>query len=376
MSEVEEVLIGRLLARPEDIATHAGQLNASDFTSSILGTTWATMQRLAAAGRSIDLLTLRAEGVDPGDPTRLLASHHTASLDEYVAIIRRTAFKRRVIQSLGTLATRVGMHDEPADILGDIQSTVGHILTDAGAAGELVTLSAIASQDDAITGLRWGLDALDAATEPAQPGNVYVIAARPSIGKTALAQVIAESWSFDAQVPVLFVSLEMSAQQIRKRALKHHEVADLRAFNLAIYDEPRATTGLLRAQAARIRLRHGTIRGIVVDYLQLLKDHGEPENIRVARMSGECKAIAREFACPVLLLSQLNRQSEGRSDGRPRLNDLRDSGAIEQDADVVFGLWREKRSSPYLDIIGLKNRHGSADWTVRLDFDLDGASLS
>jgi len=226
-----------------------------------------------------------------------------------------------------------------------------------------------------VTGLPYGLPALDAVLQPAQPGNVYVIAARPSIGKTALALTIAEAWSFDSVHPVLFVSLEMSAQQLLKRFLRHHDRSDLSAYNLSIYDEARATTALLRSQAARLKLKHGAIHAIVVDYMQLLKDPGEPENIRVSRISAEMKAIAREFDCPTLVLSQLSRQSEYRKDGKPKLSDLRDSGAIEQDADGVLGLWREARSSPYLDVAILKNRHGAADQTVRLDFDLEAVSV-
>ncbi len=375
MTDVEQVLIASLLAEPSAIPTLAGKLNASDFQDDKSGRAWSAMQRMSAAGRSIDVLTLSQEVPGLGDPTRILTSLHKAPVSEYVDIIRRRAYKRRVIASLDTLHGRVEHHDEPSDILNDIQGTVSHILSDTGAAGELVSLATLTATDETITGLSYGLEDLDAITQPAQPGNVYVIAARPSIGKTALALTIAESWSHEAAHPVLFASLEMSAQQLLKRALKHHEPADLKSYNLSIYDEPRATTGLLRAQAARLRLRHGAVRGIVIDYLQLLKDPGEPEVQRVARMSGECKAIAREFDCPVLLLSQLSRQSEYRKDGKPRLSDLRDSGAIEQDADVVLGLWRDRKDSDYLDVIGLKNRHGSADWTVRLEFDLDGVRI-
>lgn len=371
MSDIEQVLIARLLVEPEHIPALAGSLNASDFTDRRAGQTWAAMQRLVSEGRPVDVAVIRAEGVDPGDPTRVLTSAHTAPVGEYASLIRRAAYKRRVEQSLGSLSERVHHLDDPADITNAIQSTVSHVLSDTADAGELVSLASIATREDQAGGLPYGIPSLDAVLQPARPGNVIVLAARPSIGKTTLAQVIAESWAFESPLPVLFVSLEMSQDELLARALKRHDRSELDRYNLSIYAQPRATTATVRAQAARLRLKHGGVRGVAIDYLGLLRDPGEPENIRVARMSGEVKAIAREFECPVLLLSQLNRQQEYRKDGRPRLSDLRDSGAVEQDADVVIGLWRPAKSSPFIDLIGLKNRQGMADWTVRLDFDLD-----
>lgn len=368
-SEIEQILIARLLVEPEHIAGLS--LNASDFTDQRAARTWAAMQRLASEGRPIDIAVLRAEGVDPGEPTRVLTSVHTAPVEEYASIIRRAAYKRRVERSLESLSERVHHLDDPADITNAIQSTVAHVLSDPADAGDIVTLSSIASRREEVMGLPYGIPELDAVLQPARSGNVVVIAARPSIGKTTIAQVIAENWSFEAPEPVLFVSLEMSEEELLGRALKRHERSALSHYNLSIYAQPRATTATVRGQAARLRLKHGGLRGIAIDYLGLLRDPGEPENIRVARMSGEVKAIAREFECPVLLLSQLNRQSENREDKRPRLADLRDSGAVEQDADVVVGLWRPNKSTPYVDLIGLKNRHGSADWSVRIGFALD-----
>ena len=112
-----------------------------------------------------------------------------------------------------------------------------------------------------------------------------------------------------------------------------------------------------------------------MDYLQILKDQGEPEHVRVSRISGESKALAREFSCPVLVLSQLNRLSESREDRRPRLSDLRDSGAIEQDADIVLGLWRPRLDSSDLSLLVLKNRHGPAGAQIDLYFDLASVSV-
>lgn len=373
---VEEALIARLLVDPAAVPTLSGKLSASDFTDERYGEAWSAMERLASAGRPIDLVTLRAEGVDLIDPTRHLSSLHTAPLDEYVAIIRRESFKSNVLNELGRLSQRVRSHDDPADIVNDVQRAVSGILADTGDAGDLVSLASVVEQD-ARPGLAYGIPGIDQHMQPAGPGDVIVVAARPSIGKTALAWNIAEAWAFESPTPVLFVSLEMPASKLLKRALKHHDRSDLAAYNLTIYDAARATTALVRAQAARLRLRHGGIRGMAIDYLQLLKDPGGEgnENLRVARMSGEIKAIAREFECPVLLLSQLNRGAEFRKDPRPKLSDLRDSGAIEQDADGVLGLYRKDRSVTTLEVHCLKNRDGHAEWTAYLDFDLDGQTV-
>lgn len=376
MRDTEEALIARLLVDPAAIPTLSGKLSASDFTDDRYGEAWSAMERLAASGRPIDLVTLRAEGVTLDDPTRYLSSLHTAPLDEYVSIIRRESFKSNVLSELGRLTQRVKVHDDPADIVNDVQKAVSGILADTGDAGDLVSLASVVEQESR-GGLAYGMPGIDRHLQPAGPGDVVIVAARPSIGKTALAWNVAEAWAFESPVPVLFVSLEMPASKLLKRALKHHDRSDLAAFNLTIYDQPRATTALVRAQAARLRLRHGGVRGIVVDYLGLLKDTtgGDSENLRVSRMSSEIKAISREFECPTLLLSQLNRQAEYRRDPRPRLSDLRDSGAIEQDADVVLGLYRPDRSDPTLEVRCLKNRDGLADWETNLEFDLDGQTV-
>jgi replicative DNA helicase len=373
-NDVEEALIGRLLVDPSVIPTLSGKLSADDFTEKHYGRAWAAMERLSAANRPIDLVTLRSEGVSLDDPTRHLTSLHTAPVDEYVAIIRREAFKGTVLGELAQLTNRVRSHDDPADIVNDVQKAVSGILADTGDAGELVALSSVVDEE-ARSGLSYGIPALDALAQGAGPGDTIVVAARPNIGKTLFAQNVAESWAFESPTPVMFVSLEMPARKLVSRALKHHDRSDLVNYHMFIYDEPRATTALVRAQAARLRLKYGGLRGIVIDYIQLLKDPGDPENIRVARISGECKAVAREFECPMMMLSQLSRNSEYRKDTRPRLSDLRDSGAIEQDADLVIGLWRPDKQSQEMEAIGLKNRDGVAGWTAYLDLDLEAQSV-
>ena len=206
------------------------------------------------------------------------------------------------------------------------------------------------------------------------------------MGKTTLAEHIADSWAYESDLPVLFISIEMSLGQLMDRAVSRwggvpasHIVRGVlspddearigvalearKSVNLWYVDNPYANTDTVRSAAAEVSIVAGGIRAIIVDYLQLLKDAGENDNQRIGRISRNVKALAREYDCPVLVLSQLNRQAEYRDDPHPRLSDIRDSGAVEQDADVVLGLYRNRSlddpmAGGELDIDILKNRQG------------------
>jgi replicative DNA helicase len=222
------------------------------------------------------------------------------------------------------------------------------------------------------------------------------MAARPSVGKTAFAETIADHWATGDGFPVLFASIEMSLSQLMDRAVSRtagipaqhlvrgtlsadeevlaaETVERRKAVKIWYYDDGYATTETLRAQAARCAMVNGGIRGIVVDYLQILKDAGDQEVQRVTKISRNIKALAREYDCPVLALSQLNRQSEYRPDPHPRLADIRESGAIEQDADVVLGLYRDRAMEDSFDgsdleVDILKNRQGPSQMRVVIPF--------
>jgi replicative DNA helicase len=221
------------------------------------------------------------------------------------------------------------------------------------------------------------------------------VAARPGIGKTTFAEHVAVNWSEHG--PVLFASLEMSLTQLMDRnvsrrsriptqrviraqmsseekELARDTVDSIRAQQVWYLDDGRTTTATLRAAAAKVKLLSG-LSAIVVDYIQLMADPGDNDNQRVGKISRNLKSIAREFDVPLMALSQLNRGSENREDRKPRLSDLRDSGAIEQDADVVLGLYRPRLDSNDLDISLLKVRQGHTG-EVRLYFDSDIVALS
>jgi len=262
-----------------------------------------------------------------------------------------------------------------------------------------------------VYGLATGFRELDELTGGLQDGEMVVVAARPSMGKTALGLNIAEHVGADNRQPVAIFSLEMAAQQLAERVLcgrahidghklrqgmlsdEEKQSMDAAAGELSeapIYvdDTPAMTPLELRAKARRLKARHGIVAA-VIDYLQLMHVPGaESRQQEVATISRHLKALARELRIPVVVMSQLNRAPEGREGHRPRMSDLRESGAIEQDADVVALLHREDyyHSEPdyertnLAELIVAKQRNGptgtvelvwNASWTRFLDLSPD-----
>ncbi len=240
-----------------------------------------------------------------------------------------------------------------------------------------------------VTGLPTGYMELDELTSGLQPGEMIVVAARPSMGKTALGLNIAEHIGADNHIPVAIFSLEMGSQQLAERMLcgrGHIDSHRLRQGILTeseyeklcmtsgplseapIYvdDTPSLTPLELRAKARRLKLQYD-IQGVVIDYLQLMHVPGaESRQLEVGIISRHLKALARELSVPVVVMSQLNRSPEGREGHRPRMSDLRESGNIEQDADVVMLLHREDyyhnepdyEQSNMAEVIVAKQRNG------------------
>ncbi len=390
-TEAEAALIARLLADPGQVPVLAGSLPAEDFYDPQYRAAYQAMQRLTAAHRRIDILTLQdALGDRSGDLAEGLSriAGYRAPLDEYAAIIRRDAFRRRVIAGMVEIENRAYFEEDRERLVAEMHDVVVRISTGVDSdrlispaqAAETYLAALETRRGGGITGLDYGFESLDAILNPAGPGEMIVLASRPSVGKTALAETIADHWADVAPYPVLFVSLEMGVTQLLDRTIARasglsakrivrgllndqqhalaHETAAARAtVRLWYLDDPFATTASVRAAAAKTRLVAGGLSAIVIDYLQLLKDPGESEVQRVTRISRQVKAVAREFEVPVLVLSQLSRAIMTRDDQHPRLHDLRESGAIEQDADVVIGLHRDLGGDT-LDIGILKQRQG------------------
>jgi len=251
-----------------------------------------------------------------------------------------------------------------------------------------------------VTGLSTGFYDFDKMTHGLQPGDLVVLAARPSMGKTALAINIAEHVALNEGLPVAVFSMEMEADDLTTRIvgsigridhghlktgnLSNDEwsrlseaVEKLRNVALDVDDKGGLTTSELRASARRLaRKNGGKLALIVVDYLQLMSTGGSEENRATAlgEITRGLKQMAKEMGCPVIVLSQLNRSVEARQDKRPMMSDLRESGSIEQDADIIMFIYRDEyytkeacREPGVAEVIIAKHRNG-ATGTVRLAF--------
>ena len=238
-------------------------------------------------------------------------------------------------------------------------------------AGAIERINFLFESDSAITGVSTGFKELDEKTSGLQKSDLIIVAGRPSMGKTTFAMNIAENAAMEADSPVAVFSMEMPAEQIGMRmiaSLGRVELQKLRTGRLAEQDWPRITSAItllnqkrnvyiddtpaltptdLRARARRLAREHG-LSLIVIDYLQLMQVAGGGENraTEISEISRSLKALAKELEVPIIALSQLNRSLEQRPDKRPVMSDLRESGAIEQDADVIIFIYRDEVYNP------------------------------
>ncbi len=352
---------------------------------------------LAEVG-GLDYVVQLAESV----PTYVNAEH-------YAQIVRDKAMLRELIACSGRIIEQAYEHAEDARHILDRAEQQLFAVTEQRVAEQVVpirefleeTFRLIESRDGHyLTGLPTGFIELDDMLSGLQPGEMIIVAARPSMGKTAFGLTIAEHLAADEHKAVAFFSMEMSRQQIAQRMLcsrgrvdshklrrgmlneaeiQHlqHVCSDMLSMPLYIDDTPGMTVLELRAKARRLRQRH-EITAVFVDYLQLMYTPGaESRQQEIATISRGLKALARELNIPVVAMAQLNRSPEGREGHRPRMSDLRESGAIEQDADVVLLLHREEYYKPQDDnpeikgiaeVIVAKQRNGPTG-EIKLHFE-------
>ena len=265
-------------------------------------------------------------------------------------------------------------------------------------AGALERIDHLFQSDDVITGLSTGFTDLDDRTSGLQKGDLVIVAARPSMGKTTFAMNLVENVLLKSGLPVLVFSMEMPAEQIVMRMLSSLGRIDqgkVRSGKLGEEDWPRLTSTVsmlseqkllvddsaslspndVRTRARRVARDHGGIGMIMVDYLQLMRVPGMESNRvnEISEISRSLKALAKEMSCPVIALSQLNRSLEQRPNKRPVMSDLRESGAIEQDADIIMFIYRDEVYNPEspdagtAEIIIRKQRNGPIG-SIRLAF--------
>jgi replicative DNA helicase len=332
-----------------------------------------------------------------------------ANVEHYVQIVNDKQMMRELISAASEVLTEA--LEDSGDIAEKLDRAEQKIFTvtekkissSAASMKELLTETFEAidkRQGHHITGLPTGYAELDDLTCGLQNGEMIIIAGRPSMGKTSFAMNIAEHIGADNNLPVAIFSLEMSRQQLAERMLCSrgmidsqlvrkgmvndgqyqelvHAASELSEKPIYVDDSPGITPLELRGKARRLRSRFG-IKAVFIDYLQLMSMGGSVESRQqeVSEISRYLKALARELEMPVVVLSQLNRATEGRDGHRPRMSDLRESGSIEQDADVIMLLHREdyyhRGEQDYEDtssaeVIIAKQRNGPTD-TVELSF--------
>ena len=305
-----------------------------------------------------------------------------ANAEYYAQIVRDKALLRDVIRATGDIMQTAYDDNEPAqNILDEAERklfdvTEQRISNQAVSIREFLdqTFEQISSNEEMVSGVPTGFTELDAKTGGLQFGDLIIVAARPSMGKTAFGLSMLTHLGVDENkghgFPAVFFSLEMSKLQVAQRMLcsragvdmnkmRHRHLSDteiarlheandqMRGCPIFIDDTPGMSVMEVRAKSRRLKMLHD-IQVVFIDYLQLMYDPASRENRQqeIAAISRGLKALARELEIPIVAMAQLNRQVEGRSSNRPRMSDLRESGAIEQDADVVILLHREEY---YLD---------------------------
>jgi replicative DNA helicase len=424
-NEAEQSVLGGLLIDNLAWDRAADLLGESDFYRHEHRLIFAAVGGLIQAGKPADVITvfeqLQAHGKaqDCGGLSYLndLAQSvpSAANMRRYAEIVRERAILRKLIAASDEIATSAfNTQGRPVvQILDEAEGLVFKIgeegsRTRQGFQGidKLVTalidrVNELAENGaEEVTGVRTGFYELDRYTAGLQKGDLIVLAARPSMGKTAFALNIAEHVAVGEGLPVLVFSMEMGAaqlalrmvgslgridqQHLRTGALRNDEwerlaeaVDRLGRVQLYIDETPALNAAELRARARRMaRQFGGTLGLIVVDYLQLMSGSSSSDENRateIGEISRGLKALAKELQCPVIALSQLNRSVETRNDKRPMMSDLRESGAIEQDADVIMFIYRdeyynkESKEPGVAEIIIGKQRNGPTG-TLRLTF--------
>ena len=384
--EAEQSVIGCMLMDRDAILTASEILVSEDFYQHQYGVIFDAIVELCNEGKPVDLITLQNRLKEKDLPPDISSMEYvrdllsivatSANVKYYADIVKDKSMLRRMIRVNEEIANECYMDKVPADeIMEETEKKIFDLLQ-RRQTGEFVpiqqvvlnavnTIEKASKNKGAVTGLATGFTDLDYKTSGFQPSDLILIAARPSMGKTAFALNIAQHMAFKAGKTVAIFSLEMSKEQLVNRLLAMESRVDSQAIrtgklkdedwtklvegadiigrsNLIIDDTPGISVSELRSKCRKYKLEHDL--GIIfIDYLQLMTGSGRTESRQqeISDISRSLKAVARELSVPVVALSQLSRAVEQRPDHRPMLSDLRESGAIEQDADVVMFIYRD-----------------------------------
>jgi len=385
--EAEESIISAILIDNNTLLDVIEILAPEDFYRTAHQKIYAAITDLFDTTEPIDLVTLANKLKEKGQLEEIGSASYLARLvdtvpsavnaQHYAKIVHDKASLRRLIEKANAIVKRCFEERGNADNIIDFaESSVFEISEKKSQQafypisklilGNIETLEENQGNRSLVTGVPTGFSHLDNLTSGLQNSDLIILAARPSMGKTALALNIARNAAVDANIPVAIFSLEMSKEQLSLRMLcsearidssrlrggffsmeDWHRLTDaagiLSETPIYIDDSPSLTAMEIRAKARRLKMDKN-IGLIVIDYLQLMQGRASAErrDLEISEISRSLKALAKELELPVLALSQLNRMLEQRTDKRPRLSDLRESGALEQDADVVAFIYRDE----------------------------------
>ncbi|HIY55158.1 MAG TPA: replicative DNA helicase [Candidatus Dorea merdavium] len=409
--EAEQSVVGAMLMDKDAILTASELISGQDFYQSAYGVIFDSMVELFNEGRPVDLVTLQDRLKEKDVPPEIsslefvrdlvTAVPTSANVKYYAEIVADKSMMRRLIKLNDELSNICYAGNEPLPaILEKTEKSVFELLQKRNL-GEYtpirqVVLNALdrieraAKNKGNVTGIPTGFNDLDYKLSGLQPSDLVLVAARPSMGKTAFVLNIAQYVAFKKEKGVAIFSLEMSKEQLVNRLFSLESQVDSQAIrtgnlkdsdwekliegagiigksNLIIDDTPGISVSELRSKCRKYKLEHD-IQLVIIDYLQLMTGsvgrHSESRQQEISEISRSLKALARELNVPVVALSQLSRAVEGRPDKRPMLSDLRESGAIEQDADVVMFIYRDEyynKDTEYkkqAEIIIAKQRNG------------------
>ncbi len=387
-TEAEQSVIGAMLLDKEGAAAAAEILSKDDFYTASYGLMYECMIDLYNEGAPIDLVTVQDRLKEKDVPEELYSLDNfreimntvptAVNIRSYATIVHEKAVLRRLIRVNEDIAnTCYAGRESVEDILQKTEHDIFNVIQ-TGGSNELIPISRVtedvlakidaASQTkEIVTGIPTGFIDLDNRTTGFQPSDFVLIAARPSMGKTAFVLNVLNTVAIKKKRPCIMFSLEMSRDQLVMRMLSAQSGVDAQKLrtgnlnemewdelikgavqvsgaNLEIDDTPAISVTEMRSRCRKMKLEKG-LDLIVIDYLQLMRGSGRNDASRqqeISDISRNLKALAREMQCPVIALSQLSRAPEQRTDHRPMLSDLRESGAIEQDADVVMFLYRDE----------------------------------
>lgn len=384
--EAEQSVIGSMIMDKDAIVEAMEMLSQEDFYYQQYGLLFVAMKELFNAGGTVDLITLQNKLKDMGVPPEisslefvrdlLTGVQTSANIKAYAQIVKDKSMMRRLIKVTEEIANQcyTGQKDLET-ILSDTEKNIFHLLQSRGGGDYIpireIVLNALEKIEQAsraqgnVTGIATGFVDLDYKMSGLQASDFILVAARPSMGKTAFVLNIAQYVAFHEGLPTAIFSLEMSKEQLVNRLFALESRVDaqvLRSGNLndtdwekliegagvignsrlMIDDTPGISISELRSKCRKFKLEQD-LKLIIIDYLQLMSGNGRYDSRQqeISEISRSLKGLARELNVPVIALSQLSRAVEQRPDHRPMLSDLRESGAIEQDADVVMFIYRD-----------------------------------